>query len=287
MRIRDDFTVFPRGMKSGKVIWYYQTYDENGQRTTAHSTGESTKTAAVKKCNALLKEGKLLEKERNRIPSFREFAKGWWNPETCLYIQKKLARRKLTDEYTKQNRRMTELHLVPYFGNKRLDLIIDDDIDKWLITFGEREKRSRTKRAADGSALNEPFSNGYINRIFSILHLMLDEAVKRRIIKYNPANNVELLPVEPKNVEILTIAEFQELAQQSSNQLLDVGAGEYDPKIFRRELAKAANMLAACTGMRIGEVLGLRGEFVYADFIRVCGQYGRTASRSADSLRIY
>lgn len=35
-----------------------------------------------------------------------------------------------------------------------------------------------------------------------------------------------------------------------------------------------ANFLAACTGMRIGEVLGLRGEFVFADFIRVQGQYG-------------
>jgi integrase len=35
-----------------------------------------------------------------------------------------------------------------------------------------------------------------------------------------------------------------------------------------------ANMLAACTGMRIGEVMGLKGEFVFADFIRVAGQYG-------------
>jgi integrase len=42
------------------------------------------------------------------------------------------------------------------------------------------------------------------------------------------------------------------------------------------ELARMANFLAACTGMRIGEVLGLRGEFVFADFIRVQGQYGQS-----------
>jgi hypothetical protein len=62
MRIRDDFTVFPREMASGKVIWYYQTYDEDGHRTVAHSTGETTRTVAVKKCNTLMREGKLLPK---------------------------------------------------------------------------------------------------------------------------------------------------------------------------------------------------------------------------------
>jgi integrase len=36
------------------------------------------------------------------------------------------------------------------------------------------------------------------------------------------------------------------------------------------------NFLAACTGMRIGEVLGLRGECVFADFIRVQGQHGQS-----------
>jgi integrase len=57
-------------MKSGKTVWDYQTYDEDGRRTVAHSTGEETKTAAVKKCNALMREGKLLPKAQTRIPNF-------------------------------------------------------------------------------------------------------------------------------------------------------------------------------------------------------------------------
>ena len=40
------------------------------------------------------------------------------------------------------------------------------------------------------------------------------------------------------------------------------------------ELAKITNFLTACTGMRIGEVLDLRGECAFADFIRVQVQYG-------------
>jgi integrase len=35
------------------------------------------------------------------------------------------------------------------------------------------------------------------------------------------------------------------------------------------------NKLAACTGMRIGELLGLRGEFVFDNYINVCGQWTR------------
>jgi hypothetical protein len=53
MRIRDDFAVFPQGMASGKVVFYYQTWDEEGRRMVAHSAGETTRTAAVKKCNTL------------------------------------------------------------------------------------------------------------------------------------------------------------------------------------------------------------------------------------------
>jgi integrase len=35
------------------------------------------------------------------------------------------------------------------------------------------------------------------------------------------------------------------------------------------------NKLAACTGMRLGEVVGLRGEFVFDNYINVCGQWTR------------
>ena len=77
MRIKDDFTVFPRGT----VIWYYQNYDEHGRRTVAHSTGETTRTAAIKKCNRLMREGKPLPRAQARIPTFAEYAQGWQEPE--------------------------------------------------------------------------------------------------------------------------------------------------------------------------------------------------------------
>ena len=36
-----------------------------------------------------------------------------------------------------------------------------------------------------------------------------------------------------------------------------------------------AHLLAACTGLRVSELLGLRGEYVFDDYIHVAGQYTR------------
>jgi integrase len=270
-------------MASGKVIWYYQTYDEDGRRTVAHSTGETTRTAAVKKCNSLMREGKLLPKAQARIPTFAEYAQGWWEPENCQYLKKRLARKTLSTTYEEHSRRMMEMFLVPYFGKMRIDRITDEDIDYWLVNFVERERRRLCKKIAPDSTgvtvAPKKLKASYANVVFGVLRLMLKQAVKRHIIPYNPADNVEKLVAEPKQVEILTIAEFREMAKPKVKALpapsLEAQA-EFDVKGFSLELAKMANFLAACTGMRIGEVLGLRGEFVFADFIRVQGQYGQS-----------
>jgi integrase len=273
-------------MASGKVVWYYQTYDEDGRRTVAHSTGETTRTAAVKKCNALMREGKLLPKAQARVPAFAEYAQGWWEPEHCQYLKKRLARKTLSTAYEEHSRRMMEMFLVPYFGKMRLDRITDEDIDIWLVNFVAREKRRQVKKVApdhtDRAGTMKKLKASYANIVFGVLRLMLKQAVKRHLIPFNPADNVEKLTGEPKQVDILTIAEFRELAKPKAPRQGAIlpapphGArAECGVKGFSMELARMANFLAACTGMRIGEVLGLRGEFVFADFIRVQGQYGQ------------
>jgi integrase len=45
--------------------------------------------------------------------------------------------------------------------------------------------------------------------------------------------------------------------------------------IWTNRVNYVLNKLAACTGMRHGELLGLRGEFVYDTYIDVCAQYNR------------
>jgi integrase len=230
-----------------------------------------------------MREGKLLPTAQVRIPTFAEYAQGWWEPETCQYLKKRLARKTLSTAYEVHSRRMMEMFLVPYFGKMRIDRITDEDIDTWLVNFVGRERRRLCKKIApdgtDSTLAPKKLKASYANVVFGVLRLMLKQAVKRHIIPYNPADNVEKLVAEPMQVEILTIAEFKEMAKPKPKALpalpLETQA-EFDVKGFSLELAKMANFLAACTGMRIGEVLGLRGECVFADFIRVQGQYGQS-----------
>jgi integrase len=224
-----------------------------------------------------MREGKLLPSAQTRIPTFAEYADGWWEPETCLYLKKRLARRTLSVDYMNQALQITRHFLVPYFGKMRLDRITDEEIDTWLVNFCDREQRRNCKKIAgekEVSLVPKKLKTSYANICFGVLRLMLKQAAKRHVIPFNPADNVEKLIVEKKQVAILTAAEFRELGKSQRKALPREPGDGMDKWAFCLELAKMANFLAACTGMRIGEVLGLRGECVFADFIRVQGQYG-------------
>jgi len=80
MKIHNDFTLYFRVAPSGKRVVYFYAYDENGKRTQGRSTGQTTKTAARVLVNRLLKEGALLPKKDN-VPTFGEYAAGWWDWE--------------------------------------------------------------------------------------------------------------------------------------------------------------------------------------------------------------
>jgi hypothetical protein len=77
MKIHNEFTLYWRIIPSGKRVVYYHAYDENGRRLCGKSTGETTMTAARNKCVKLFKEGKLVQIKAN-VPTFAEYAQGWW-----------------------------------------------------------------------------------------------------------------------------------------------------------------------------------------------------------------
>ena len=80
MRYKEPYTLFPRKSKNGKNIWYFRTYDENGVRTTARSTGKTSKTAVRQYVVDLLKSGNFLPKKN---PTFKEYVRDWWIWDRC------------------------------------------------------------------------------------------------------------------------------------------------------------------------------------------------------------
>jgi hypothetical protein len=65
MKVRSDFTLYCRLHPSGKRVFYYYVYDENGKRSPGRSTGQTTKTAARLVCNKLLKEAQAVTRHKS------------------------------------------------------------------------------------------------------------------------------------------------------------------------------------------------------------------------------
>jgi integrase len=230
---------------------YWQTYDEQGRRTSGRSTGQTTRTAAKEFCNQLIREGRLVPKKgaakNSKVPTFDEYAVGWWDYETSEYLKSRKGRRPISKSYAATAQGTVKNHLSKAFGSLRLDEISDEMIDTWLTSYTERGLKANTANLA-----------------FRVLFIMMGYAVKKKIIKFNPCAAVSALTVnDAKKVKILTEAEFKQLFPQEWQT------------VWEEPMHYIFNKLAALTGMRLGELLGLRGEFVSDTVIRVCAQYNQ------------
>lgn len=57
--MRGYFFVYKRTLKSGKKVYYYQTYKPDGTLSSGKSTGCRTKSAAIHYCETLLMQGRI------------------------------------------------------------------------------------------------------------------------------------------------------------------------------------------------------------------------------------
>jgi integrase len=248
--MHNDFTLFTRKVPSGKTVVYYYAYDGEGRRLGPWTTGEANKTAARNYCNKLNREGKLLPGPKE-IPSFAEYAQGFWDWENSPYLKERKKRRKLTQSYADKNQRVVEYTLLPYFGKMKLDKITGEEIDKWLDYM-----------------IAEKYENSTINGYYGTLQTMMKWAAKKRYIDRDPFLDVEKLLKEKKDKKIITPDEFKALFAVDWK------------KVWDNDLLRCtANKIAALTGMRCCEVLGLQGKFVYDDHIFLCGQYDKYGYR--------
>jgi len=242
--MHNDFTLFTRVVPSGKTVVYYYAYDDEGQRLGPWTTGQDNKTLARNYCNRLNREGKLLPGPKE-IPTFAEFAALFWDWDKSEYLKERRKRRKLTQAYADKNKKVVDFTHIPYFGKMKLDAISGEVIDKWLDYM-----------------IAEKYENSTINGYYGTMQTMLKWAAKKRIIERDPFLDVEKLLNEKKDKKIITPDEFKALFSDDWK------------KVWNNDLLLCtANKLAALTGMRCCEVLGLRGEFVFDDHIFICAQH--------------
>jgi len=242
--MKNDFTLFHRVVPSGKKVVYYYAYDENGTRKGPWTTGQASKTAARNFCNALIRKGVLLPQGKG-IPTFEEYAEGFWNWENSPYLKERRKRVNLTQSYTDKCKKTTEGLLVSYFGKMKLDSINAEVIEGWLDEMIKTGKKNVT-----------------INGYFSTLMTMIKWAVRKRIIDRDPFLEVHKLIKDKREKKIITQAEFKALFVTNWRKVWDNDL-----------LMCTAHKLAALTGMRLSEIAGLKGEFVFDTHLFLCGQY--------------
>ena len=84
------------------------------------------------------KENKLIRGKYQRIPAFKEFAADFWDIEKSGYLQSIKSRKKISRAYPDMGKAQTVNHLIPEFGDLRLDAITDKMIDTWLLSFPKK-----------------------------------------------------------------------------------------------------------------------------------------------------
>ena len=253
--MRNDFTLFLRKIPNARSVFYYYTYDEEGKRRGPWTTKCLKRTDARNYCHRLFKNGELIPNKKTAI-TFGEYSVGFWE-RGSEYVKNQESRADITDNYINKCAKMTVNQLLPFFANTPLEKITDKDVNNWLLNFCER------KIIRDGKTETIKYRNTYANTVFSVFNVMLSDAVRRGLLASNPCEKVRRLKNDCKKITILTVGEVDKLFPKNYKAVWGDNKTGY-----------AACRLASLTGMRIGEILGLRGEYIFDRHIHICGQYG-------------
>ena len=221
MRVTEPYTIFTRTLPSGKTVFYYQFRDAEGRRSHAKSTGCTTLSAARRFCQKLYNSNEF--KSDSSI-TFEAFSSGFLDEDGDFRTWKKANGKDIKPETLRRYSLSLNTHLIPYFGKMEMKKITRSTCKKWVIWAGEQ------------------WSPKTVNNDQGVLNLIFEEAVEKEVIPKNPLHRLGLRRTEKKQRSLLTVEEIR----------LIYAAG------WPNEQERKAFLLAAITGMRIGEVVALR-----------------------------
>ena len=169
------FYLFKRKLKSGKKIYYWYTYDKNGERTVPQSTGYSNKNEAFNFCySKLLKTGSIKSKEL----LFEEFSKDWFTEghEYTVYKKQKSSTLKVS-------RSKLVKVINPFFKKFKLSVIDEKDILNFIQTLQ-----------------SNGYSEMYIHNVYITLKVMFNYAVYKEYIPKSPIPKYMSLKSNPHRI---------------------------------------------------------------------------------------
>jgi len=227
--------------KKGKK-WYAVVYDgvnpETGQYRRRWVLGGTRRDDAERVLNDLVKRSHSGEKVVGERITLAAYLTERWLP-----IQETRLRAGTFDSY----RRNIERHVIPALGSKLLDRLTVEDVDLFysqLLTKGRRTKKG---------------TSGLAPKTVHNIHVMLHKAMSDAYRKGTVVRNVVELTDPPK----LSARPREEIKAWEPEELCEFLDAIEPHRLF------PAFYLCAHTGMRRGEILGLRWKDLDVDAARV------------------
>lgn len=181
MRYKLPYSLFKRGK-----YYYYRTYNPDGTRTTAHSTGHTNKARAMAFCEELIKYNRLTGE---RKISAYDYALHFYDDDS-VFLRDRAT--KLTPRTLNSYRQLHKTAILPELKGVWLNEINYT----WL-----KEMRART--------LDKGYSVSTTITIMSQLKKILQYAFRDNLIMYNPCDKLEPLKLHDNGRDAFTLEEVK------------------------------------------------------------------------------
>lgn len=236
MKVVEPYIIFPRTLKSGRIVYYYQYRREDGSRSNPQSTGEVVLSKAKRKIQRMYNEGAFDIKAERESVKFADFVKGFFDKNNKYYEYQALTGKPIKDSTLASYVKILNNQLIPFFENKKISDINKDCIKEWVLWASPM------------------WSAKTINNAHGVLNIILESATDKELLARNPLAGVKYRPIQKKERQLLTVDEICRI---------------YRSELWSRDTQRTMFLLAAITGMRIGEISALKKENLHENYIDV------------------
>lgn len=239
-RYKEPYTIFPRKLNSGKVVYYYRTYSPDGRRSVAHSTGKANKTQARCYCAELLAKGQLYSPQGI---NFSAYAKGFFDNNSQWYKDK--------IQTGKDKTQPVALNTLRVYRNA---------LDRYILPFFQKIKLADIRvshiKKFRSELIEKGFSNSTITTATACLKIIISYAIADGYIIKNPFTSIQNMYENARKKNAFSEEELKIVFHNK----------------WKSENRRLFSLIGATTGMRVSEILAIRKETLFDTYIEVKDQ---------------
>lgn len=228
---RKPYSLWKRSLPSGRFVYYVRFRLDDGSWAVAKSSGQRTKTAAEAWAIDYLRSGQIVQRENTK---FEQLAQGFFAPDGPYSASRARRGKQIGRGHAANQQSYIDNYLVPAFGSWKVARIDSDAVEDFTQEL-----------------LDKGLSSSSINHILLALKIVLEHAYKKKYIARLPL--IERVAHTQNERGILSLEEAKAFFALPWN----------DPRHY------VINLIAATTGMRMGEIRGLQRQSVFSDYLEV------------------